>query len=149
SGVVQILNDDALPTTTNFTMGSALAPGTTPTPLGGTLDLNGHNQTLGSLASGAAATSSATAGKITDNSMGTGISTLTISGPATTSFGFPIQDGTNGRQLALTRAGTGTTILTGASTFTGPITVSGGTLQLGAGGSLSSNANLVLAGGKF
>jgi autotransporter-associated beta strand protein len=149
SGIVQILNDDALPTTTNLTMGSAFAPGTTPTPLGGTLDLNGHNQTIASLATGAAAAANATVGKITDNSMGTGASTITISGPATTTFAFPIQDGANGRQLAITRAGSGTTILAGANTYTGPTTISGGKLQLGADNSINSTSNLILAGGTF
>jgi autotransporter-associated beta strand protein len=148
SGVVQLLIDNALPTTTNLNIGTEFTPGTTPVALGGTLDLNGHNQTIASLATGAAATANPIAGKITDTSAGGGISTLTINGAATTTFAFPIQDG-GGQHVALTRAGTGTTILTGANSYTGPTTVTGGMLQIGTGGSLSSSSNLVMSGGAF
>jgi autotransporter-associated beta strand protein len=148
SGVVQLLNDNALPTATNLTIGNEFTPGATPVALGGTLDLNGHNQTIASLATGAAATANPIAGKIIDTSSGGGTSTLTINGSATTTFAFPIQDGA-GQHIALTRAGAGTTILTGTNTYSGPTTVSGGTLQIGTSGSLSSSSNLVMSGGTF
>ncbi|WP_234968948.1 YDG domain-containing protein [Thiomicrospira sp. ALE5] len=81
-----------------------------------------------------------------------GLKTLTVGGSNTATFSGVIQDGDG--QLAFTREGTGTTILTGNNTYTGTTTIaSGATLQLGSGGnsgSLSSssaitnNGNLIV-----
>jgi len=78
---------------------------------GATLDLNGFNQTIGSLKG---------AGSVT---LGNG--TLTTGGDnSSTTFSGGIS-GAGG----LVKAGTGTFVLTGASTYTGGTTISGGTLQ--------------------
>jgi len=48
---------------------------------------------------------------------------------------------------AVTQAGTGTTTLSGANTYTGLTKVNAGTLALGAGGSFSTNSSAEIAGG--
>ena len=50
---------------------------------------------------------------------------FTISSPITDNGGTPV---------GLTKGGPGGLLLTGSNTFTGPISVSGGTLQMGAAG---------------
>ncbi|WP_395744146.1 beta strand repeat-containing protein [Prosthecobacter sp.] len=107
------------------------------------LDLNGFNQTIGSLAGGGS-----TGGSVT-----LGAATLTLGGNnGTTSFAGSIS-GTGG---ALTKMGTGTLTLSGASTFTGLTTVSLGTLvvagntalgDVAGGTSVAGGATLSLAGG--
>jgi autotransporter-associated beta strand protein len=93
--------------------------------IGGTLDVNGMTETIGSLA-GLAAN-----GKVT---LGSG--TL-IAGGDNTSTTFPgIMSGVGG---SFTKAGGGTLTLTNANTYTGGTTVSGGTL-------LASNANAIGTG---
>jgi autotransporter-associated beta strand protein len=88
---------------------------------GGIFDLNGFDQTIGSLQS------TNSGGYITNSAAGSGTNTLTISGSTTplNSFDQTIND--NGiRKIALTRSGTGSIILSGANTFSGPITITGG-----------------------
>jgi fibronectin-binding autotransporter adhesin len=73
-----------------------------------------------------------------------GIGNLTVNQSTTTSFAGSI-GGTGG----LTKSGAGTLILTGASSYTGITGVSGGTLELGPGGSLASGTPLFVTGGIF
>lgn len=98
-------------------IGAASAiPSTSDVTVGGTLDLNGFNLTVGSIA-------------------GSGSITLG-SGTLTTKGNFDgIISGSGGVTVP-----TGTLILSGASTYTGSTTVTGfGTLQLNSGGSLASS----------
>src|SRR5208283_1353362 len=76
AGIIQLGVDNVLPTGTAVTMAASSANG-------GILDLNGHNQTVASLASGLGG------GYIT-NSAAAGTATLTINGPATNTFGLSI-----------------------------------------------------------
>jgi fibronectin-binding autotransporter adhesin len=92
-----------------FATGSAYTVGS-----GATLDLNGFNQSIGSLAGGG----NVTLGSAT---LSTGDSSTSYSG---------IISGSGG----LTKAGSGTFTLTGTNTYSGATTVSGGTLQVGDGG---------------
>ncbi|MFC2102135.1 autotransporter-associated beta strand repeat-containing protein, partial [Bacteroidota bacterium] len=97
----------------------------------GTLDLNGNNETIGSLAGAGTVTSSAS-----------GTLTLTTGGDGTsTTFSGIIQNG-SATTVGLTKVGAGTMILSGANTYTGLTTISAGTLQVGAG----STAGVIAAG---
>ncbi|WP_168171904.1 PKD-like domain-containing protein [Algoriphagus sp. A40] len=100
---------------------------------GAILDLNGNNNTIGSLAGGGA-----TGGNVT---LGTGTLTLGNNNSSTTYAG--VISGTGG----ITKTGTGTLTLSGVNTFTGSTTISLGTLQLGATGGLPDASPVVLAGG--
>ncbi len=125
SGLIKLGIDNALPTGTDVTMAAS-------TSNGGIFDLNGHDQTIGSLTSGVGG------GSITNNAAGTGLNTLTIGGSTSpAAFGLAITNGATAR-TALTRSGTGTTILTGANTYTGGTLVSGGALTVNSGGTIGA-----------
>ncbi len=102
-----------LPTTTALTIAS-----------GATFDLNGSSQqvvSLGNISGGG--------GTVTNSSAGTPVLTLAPTG--TTTFGGTIANGSGGGVTSLTINGSGTQILTGASTFSGATNVNAGTLQVG------------------
>ena len=104
---------------------------------GVTLDLNGRNAQISSLAGGGAS-----GGNVT---MGT--ATLTVVG--TSSDVQPFAGVISGAG-ALTIRGTGRLILTGANTYTGATTISAGILQLGNGGtagSIATSSALSIASG--
>lgn len=89
----------------------------------GTFALTGFNTTVGNLAGA--------------GSVQLGNATLTTNGDnSSTAFA-----GTISGSGALIKVGTGTLVLSGANTFTGPTTITGGTLQLGAGGTGGSLAS--------
>jgi len=112
-GVVQLHVTNALPATTPLTLSA------------GTFNLNNNNQTVASLAgAGAIGTGTGTGGILTVNN--TSVPT-TFSG---------IISGAGG--ITLSPSNTKTLMLTGANTYTGPTTISGGTLQMGANGVLSN-----------
>lgn len=135
SGVIRLGITNALPTGTNVTMANSSGNG-------GIFDLNGFNQTIGSLTSGIGG------GSIRNN--GASDATLTISGSTSpAAYRLVIADGTS--TTALTRAGTGTTELTAANTYTGLTTVSGGTLRLNKSGgtTIPITNNVTVDGGTF
>jgi autotransporter-associated beta strand protein len=134
SGVVKAGIANVLPTGTDVTMGATSGNG-------GIFDLNGFNQTVGSLVSGAGG------GSIRNN--GATDAMLIVGGSSSPgSFGLAIADGTTSKVL-LTRSGTGTLILTGTNTYTGLTTVSGGTLQLNktGGNTIPATNDIILSGG--
>jgi fibronectin-binding autotransporter adhesin len=104
---------------------------------GATLNLNGFNSSIGSLAGGGPA----------GGNVSLGAGTLTTGGNNTST----IYGGTIGGTGAFIKTGTGTLALTGANTYTGTTTVNAGTLQVGNGGTfgslgtgaISNNASLV------
>ena len=98
-----------------------------------TLDLNGFNNTIGSLSGN---------GTVLNN--GGGIATLTVGNDNTnTTFGGVIKDGSS--VLQLTKSGTGTLTLTGMNSYTGTTTVNNGSLIVD--GSINSLNTVINAGG--
>jgi fibronectin-binding autotransporter adhesin len=111
-------------TTNNLTINTA-----------GALDLNGTNQTVDALSGSAT-------GNTVYNSVNSSTSTFTVgNGGGSASFGGNLVNNTNSGSgvLALTKTGTGTQTLTGASTYTGATAISGGTLDVDRAGT-SGNA---------
>jgi len=95
----------------------------------GTLDLLTNTITINGL--------SGAGGTVTTSSADAGTSTLTVGdNDATATFSGVINDGASGRQLALTKTGSGVQILTGVNGYTGATTVNGGTLAIN--GTISS-----------
>ena len=103
---------------------------------GGSLVLNGFNETINGL-SGAGAV---------NNGAASTTSTFTVGNNGQTStFDGVIQDGAAGT-LALTKTGSGTLTLTGPNTYSGTTTVSGGTLSLTTGSIGNSTAINISSG---
>jgi fibronectin-binding autotransporter adhesin len=102
----------------------------------GTLDLNGTSQTVG-LFSGAGVVGNSSAISCT-LTVGSGASgSADFSGVVTDSLGT----------LSLAKRGAGTLTLSGANTYHGMTSINGGTLRLGASGTLNSQNNLTMSGG--
>ncbi len=135
--------NDALPTTRTLTLGTS---GTSSGADRGTLDLNGYNQTVGTLIGLVGSGSASTTRRVTNSANGT-LSTLTVGlGGGSSTFNGTIADGTG--RVALVKVGTGTLTLTAANSYTGDTTVTGGVLTL-ATATLSSNSTVSLAGGSL
>lgn len=135
SGVIRIGVSNALPTTTNVTMAFSNSNG-------GIFDLNGFNQEIASLTNGVGG------GSIRNS--GGGISTLTISGTASpAAFTLAITDGASSSgTVAITRSGTGSLTLSAVNTYSGPTTVTSGTLIAGGTSAFgAATGNLIAAGG--
>ncbi len=138
---VQLGITNALPTTTNFQLGYTIPSGAT-SGSGGTLALNGHDQTLASIATNSSKYSGAIHNGANTNS------TLTINGANSTVYAQGLLDkitaGAGTGTLALVRAGSGTTefaastntnytLGSSVNTFTGGTTITGGTIIVDAG----------------
>ena len=109
--------------------------------LGGTLDLNANSITLNGLTSNGTVLSHAA-----------GAVTLSLGAADTTaSFTGIIKDGSSGT-IALTKIGTGTITLAGASTYSGHTTIAEGTLKLNGTSAIPSGTgkgNVAIAAGSF
>jgi len=131
-GTIQIGSGNALPSTTlNIAQG--------------TLDLNGHDQSVAHLSSTSPYSGSIVAGSVTNG--GSGLSTLSILGDS--NFSGSISDGGSGKAVALNIIG-GATTLSGINNYTGGTVVHSGARLISelsmAGPSLGSGA-VTLAGG--
>ena len=108
--------------------GSLVQSGTGTTILTGSNSYSGGTTiSAGTLQIGDGGTSGSIAGDVVDNSM------LAFDRSDTLAFGGVISG-----SGSLLQAGTGTTILTGANSYTGGTTISAGTLQIGDGGTTGS-----------
>lgn len=109
----------------------------------GKLALGGTSQTVGGLTALGTGTANAVVG---GNATA---STLTISHATLNSSyaGALGGAGTNENNLAVTKTGNASFTLTGAGTYTGLTTISGGTFALGSGGSLSGTTGIVVNSG--
>lgn len=121
-GKLMIGTDNALPT-----------GGTVSTTANGVLDLNGQNQTVGTLTNVVPATTvNSTSGFITNS--GTADRTLTVGNGVVSNFAYA---GVIQHNVALTKTGAATMTLHNANTYTGATHVAEGTLALGANGSFN------------
>jgi fibronectin-binding autotransporter adhesin len=131
TGVIKLGVDNALPVTTGLSFGTGSTPA-------GSLDLNGKDQTVTSLAS---PVTTGVVNGIANTQGATRTSVLTINGSATTTYSAPLGFVLNNAnmpgaaadlakiKLVLDPLNTGTQILTGANTYSGGTTISGGTLK--------------------
>jgi fibronectin-binding autotransporter adhesin len=124
--------------TTGLTSGANLALGGNTLTLtsGGGMFISGANPYSITSTSGGGITTSSSGGALTFNNYDTG--TVTLSAPI-------LANGAN----AVTFAGPGTTVLTGANTYTGPTTVAAGTVEIGNGttGTIGSSSGATVASG--
>ena len=102
---------------------------------GGTLDLGGNTISVAGLSGSGGVITSGSAGAVT----------LTADQAASTTYGGILQNGSG--TLALTKAGAGTLTLLGDNTYTGATTLTGGTLQIGNGGTAGSIASASVSNG--
>jgi autotransporter-associated beta strand protein len=100
------------------------------------LDLNGYGAAMNNLAGN---------GLVTNSAAGAVTLTVGSTNPAPGTFDGTIADGPG--KVALTKISNNTLTLTAGSTFSGPVTVAGGTLALTGGASISNTAAYVLASG--
>jgi fibronectin-binding autotransporter adhesin len=98
------------------------------------LDLNGFNNTIGSLSG---------SGTVTNSSLTT--ATLTVGNVAATTFSGVINNGNS--VLALTKVGAGTLTLNGTTTYSGATNITAGVLAGGALNSLSPSSAFIIASG--
>ena len=115
---------------------SALGTATGDLTVDGTLDLNSYSLTKGSLGGSGTITSGAN-----------GSITLTSSSNGGNIFSGVIQDGSG--TVAFIKAGSGSLYLSGANTYTGGTTISGGFLGIGFGGTKGSLVGDVTNDGKL
>ena len=127
AGTLQLGAANALPTATALSFANAA---------GAVLNLNGNNQTVGSLAGGGPS-----GGNVT---LGGGV--LTVGGaPGTSGSAGTVYSGVIGGAGGLIKQGAGQLTLSAVQSYSGPTTISGGTLQLGVANALPTATALSFA----
>ncbi|MGB8167083.1 MAG: autotransporter-associated beta strand repeat-containing protein [Chthoniobacteraceae bacterium] len=125
NGIVQLTTgNDRLPTGTTVSLGQAASANL------GTLDLNTRSQTIAGLNSTPGTSVAATNNTVTS----AGAATLTLGGSETYSYGdgTAANSGVITGAIALVKSGAGTQVLGDDNTFTGSTTITGGTLTAAA-----------------
>lgn len=127
NGTIQLaLGNDRLPTTTALSLGQAASTNR------GTLDLGGFNQTIAGLST---IIGSSGITNLVTTSVGSG--TLSINVTSGSSFTYGDGSATNSGVISgavsIVKQGAGTQILGGSNSYTGPTTLSAGTLRSGTG----------------
>ncbi len=149
TGTLRMGTANALPSTTAVVVGASPAPGPA------TLDLNGHNQTIGSLQvkGGSSLGSSAVVlgggvltvaggisfvglrpGTISGSGaidLGGGVKTISIADGGNSAFGFDLQISSNIQNGGINKTGAGTLGLSAANTFAGETTIASGKILIG------------------
>jgi autotransporter-associated beta strand protein len=133
---------NALPATTNLTLGTSLAhlvlnPSTTAQGVNAGV----YDQTIASLAG--------VTGSVVSLGSNAGGATLTINQATNTTFAGAIQAGGVPGIGMVIKAGAGILNLSGTNTYSGGTTISGGVLQLGASGALNSSGAVTVTSGTF
>ena len=135
SGILRIDADNRLPAGTDLTVSQSTFTGST-----NIVDLNGKNQTLGSIDTDAGSTVTSS---IVTNTSATA-STLTLAGASKTKF----FNGNIAGNINLTLNGSGSTLtLSNACTYSGNTTISAGTLALSGGGSITNSSIIGITNG--
>jgi autotransporter-associated beta strand protein len=129
-GAVRLGRTNALPTT-----------GSVSTQADGVLDLNGYNQTVGTLTNPVNPTTPSTNSGYVTNS-GPSAKTLTVGNGVGTNFTYA---GIVEHNVGLSKVGTAQMTLSNANTYTGPTAVSAGVLNIS--GSINGTSNVQLDGG--
>lgn len=135
-GTIKNGTNDALPVTSSLVMGQVDA-------VPATYDLNGFDQTVGSIS----VTASSTGTKTITNSSGS-VKTFTVNNAGTSTYGTGGIGVITGA-LALNKSGFGTLNLPGTNTFSGGTTVTSGKLSIALVGGLGAGAVSILPGGTF
>ena len=131
-GKLMIGADDALPTGTTLV-----------TTANGVLDLNGQNQTVGTLTNVVeAANVNSTSGFITNS--GTVVRTLTVGNGVSTDFTY---SGVIQHNVGVTKSGSAVFTLNNANTYSGPTQINAGSVKLGVNGSINDSPWVNIAGG--
>jgi autotransporter-associated beta strand protein len=125
--------NDRLPTGTVLSLGQAASTNR------GTLDLGGFNQTVGGLAT--IVGSSTTVSNSVTTSVGSGTLSINVaSGTYTFGDGSDTNSGVISGSISIVKLGAGTQILGGSNAYTGPTTLSAGTLVAGNAAAFGSGA---------
>ena len=119
-GTLQLGSAAALPANTPLSLGAAGSAGV--------LDMNGNSFSVSSLAMRAAQV--AANQKITNSAAGNATLSIDIASTGSTAFNGLITQGSAGGTTALTLANSGTLVLGANNSYTGPTTLSGGTLYV-------------------
>jgi len=128
NGTIQLTTgNDRLPTTTVLSLGQAASTNL------GTLDLNGRNQTIAGLASIVGTNASASTNLVTTAASGTLSINVTSGSSFTYGDGSATNSGVISGAVSIVKQGAGTQILGGSNAYTGPTTLSAGTLRSGTG----------------
>ena len=128
NGTIQLaLGNDRLPTTTVLSLGQAASTNL------GTLDLNARNQTIAGLASIVGTNASASTNLVTAAASGTLSINVTSGSSFTYGDGSATNSGVISGAVSIVKQGAGTQILGGSNSYTGPTTLSAGTLRSGTG----------------